>query len=134
MKKWVQLFGAALLTGTLTLFALPLGEQWYLGYFALVPLLIATKERGFIGGFLGGIIAIFWLAFLSTTGALYKVNFLEDCPVGITLAVDYLDLASPSSLRSGQIKKITNFQSGGLPVLRLRLSPFCCFKFQLIWR
>lgn len=67
----------ALATGTLINLAMPLGEKGALILVALVPLLLATKGKGAILGFLGGLGAIFWFAFLTTTGWLYQVKHLE---------------------------------------------------------
>ena len=68
---------AALLTGTMMVLALPLGEQAWLAWFMLVPLLIATKEKGLLIGFLGGLGAVFWCGFLSTTGVFYHYKTFE---------------------------------------------------------
>ncbi len=68
---------AALATGTLITLAMPLGEKGALILVALVPLLFATKEKGAIAGFLGGLGAIFWFAYLTTTGWLYQIKHLE---------------------------------------------------------
>ncbi len=68
---------AALATGTLITLAMPLGEKGALILVALVPLLYATKEKGAIAGFLGGLGAIFWFAYLTTTGWLSEIKHLE---------------------------------------------------------
>lgn len=73
----LQLILAALATGTLITLAMPLGEKGSLILVALVPLLFATKEKGAIAGFLGGLGAIFWFAFLTTTGWFYQIKHLE---------------------------------------------------------
>lgn len=62
---------AVLATGTLFMLCLPLGEKASLAWFALVPLLLTTRGRGFIPGFLGGLGAVFFAAWLSTTGVFY---------------------------------------------------------------
>ena len=67
----------AMATGTLLLLALPLGEQSYLAWVMLIPLLIATKERGLLYGFLGGLGAVFWCALLATTGIVYHYKNWE---------------------------------------------------------
>ena len=71
---------AALATGTMLVLALPLGEQAWLAWFMLVPLLIATKEKGFLVGFLGGLAAVFWCGFLATTGVFYHFKNFEPEP------------------------------------------------------
>ena len=68
---------AVFATGTLITLAMPLGEKGSLILVALVPLLFATKQKGAIAGFLGGLGAIFWFAFLTTAGWLYEVKHLE---------------------------------------------------------
>jgi apolipoprotein N-acyltransferase len=77
MKTWLQMLGGAVATGVLLALALPLGEQGYLAFVALVPLLLATRDRGFILGFLGGILAISTLAIIATSGAFYKERVAE---------------------------------------------------------
>ncbi len=64
---------AVLVTGTMFCACLPLGERAPLAWFALVPLLLATRGRGFLVGFLAGLGAVFFAAWLSTTGVLYGV-------------------------------------------------------------
>jgi apolipoprotein N-acyltransferase len=68
---------AVFATGTLITLAMPLGEKGSLILVALAPLLYATKEKGAIAGFLGGLGAIFWFAFLTTTGWFYEIKNLE---------------------------------------------------------
>ena len=75
---WVLL--AAISSGTLLCLALPLGEQSYLAWFMLTPLLIATKKKGFLVGFLGGLGAVFWCAFIATTGVFYRTKYFEGLP------------------------------------------------------
>ena len=77
---YLTVAGAALLTGTMLVLALPLGEQAWLAWFMLVPLLIATKEKGFLIGFLGGLAAVFWCGFLATTGMFYHYKTFEPEP------------------------------------------------------
>ena len=57
--------------------ALPLGEQAWLAWFMLVPLLWTTKEKGFLIGFLSGLGAVFWCGFLATTGVFYQTKTFE---------------------------------------------------------
>lgn len=65
-------FLAALATGLLLTLALPLGEEGFLIWVALVPLLWAVRGRGLLLGFLGGLGAVFFAAWISTTGLLYR--------------------------------------------------------------
>jgi apolipoprotein N-acyltransferase len=67
----------ALATGTMVWLALPLGEQSYLAWVMLIPLLLATKEKGLMLGFLGGLGSIFWCAFLATAGFIYQHKHWE---------------------------------------------------------
>lgn len=62
---------AVVLTGALLVLALPLGERPYLVWFALVPLLLATRERGFLLGFLAGLASAGCAAWLSADGIFY---------------------------------------------------------------
>lgn len=70
----------ALATGTLLLLALPLGEQSYFAWVMLIPLLLTTRERGFLYGFLGGLGAVFWCAWLATTGIFYPFKHADVPP------------------------------------------------------
>ncbi len=67
----------ALATGTMLVLALPLGEQAWLAWFMLVPLLWTTKEKGILAGFLGGLGAVFWCAWLSVSGVFYHHKNFE---------------------------------------------------------
>ncbi len=67
----------ALATGTMLVLALPLGEQAWLAWFMLVPLLWTTQEKGFLVGFLGGLGAVFWCAWLSASGVFYHHKNFE---------------------------------------------------------
>jgi apolipoprotein N-acyltransferase len=69
---WISL--AALLSGALLVLCLPLGEQAYLAWFALVPLLVATRGRGFLVAFGAGLGSLLFAAWLSSSGALYQVH------------------------------------------------------------
>lgn len=78
---WVLL--AAISSGTLLCLALPLGEQSYLAWMMLIPLLIATKKQGFLIGFIGGLGAVFWCAYLATTGVFYHHKYVEGLPTWV---------------------------------------------------
>lgn len=63
---------AVLATGAMFAACLPLGERAALAWVALVPLLLASRGRGFIPGFLGGLGAVFFAAWLTTLGVFSK--------------------------------------------------------------
>ena len=69
---------SALLSGLLIVLALPLGEQSYLVWIALVPLLRGTKEKGFLVGFVLSLVAIFFAAWLAKTGIFYEHKNFEE--------------------------------------------------------
>jgi apolipoprotein N-acyltransferase len=77
LGQWALVGLGALLTGTLLVLALPLGEQAWIAWFMLVPLLWATKEKGFLLGFVGGLVAVFWCAWLSASGVFYHAKNFE---------------------------------------------------------
>lgn len=58
-------------TGLLLTLALPLGERSWLIWFAVLPILLATRGRGFLVGFVAGIGASLLAAWLSQGGWLY---------------------------------------------------------------
>ncbi len=60
-----------MLSGLLLQQSLPMGEKHYLGWFTFVPLLRAVKGRGFVIGFLSGILTVFTGALLASFGLLY---------------------------------------------------------------
>lgn len=68
----------ALLSGLLIVLALPLGEQSYLVWIALVPLLRGSKEKGFLVGFVLSLVAIFFAAWLAKTGIFYEHKNFEE--------------------------------------------------------
>ncbi|CAN5543525.1 hypothetical protein BH11ARM2_BH11ARM2_27230 [soil metagenome] len=78
MKRFGLVLIAAVATGFLLTLALPLGEQGWLMGFALVPLLIATRAKGGLMGFLAGLVAVFAAAWISTTGWLYAETATGD--------------------------------------------------------
>ena len=86
LRKIGIVASAALVSGTMLCLALPLGEQWYLAWFMLVPLLLATKGTRFIVGFLGGLGAVFWCAFLAQTGVFYRDKLFDASPMWIYCA------------------------------------------------
>lgn len=60
------------LSGALVTLALPPANHWWLGWFALVPLLISVRGRGFLWGFFGGLAALFSMAILADSGFVYS--------------------------------------------------------------
>ena len=77
LGHYAKVIFGAVLTGTMLVLALPLGEQAWLAWFMLVPLLWTTKEKGFLVGFLGGLGAVFWCAWLSASGVFYHHKNFE---------------------------------------------------------
>ncbi|RYG37962.1 hypothetical protein EON81_04960, partial [bacterium] len=69
--------GAAMLSGALLTLSLPLGEHGLLIWFTLVPLLVATRGKGFLFGFFGAILSMSFAAWISSTGLLYAHRFPE---------------------------------------------------------
>ena len=63
---FAKLLAGVALSGVLLVLALPLGEQAYLAWFALVPLLRAVHGRGVLLGFIGALATIFFAAWLAT--------------------------------------------------------------------
>jgi len=86
-----------LATGLLLLLAMPLMEQAYLAWFALVPLLLTTRGKGFLFGFLGSLGSLFFAAWLSSKGYLFPHHGGADDPwpytgygiFGISFAVTF---------------------------------------------
>ncbi|MEQ1934653.1 MAG: hypothetical protein ABL962_12385, partial [Fimbriimonadaceae bacterium] len=71
MKGWLMLLGAIALSGVLLQQSLPLGEKGFLAWFAFVPMLRAVRGKGFIVGFVAGILTVFSGALLAQYGFLY---------------------------------------------------------------
>ena len=61
--------------------ALPLGEQAWLGWFAFVPVIIATRDRRIILGVLGALCTILVAALLASSGLLYRHRVAGDSVV-----------------------------------------------------
>ncbi len=71
--------GAIILSAVLLVLALPLGEQAYLAWFALVPIIIASRGKGFLVGFASSLGSVLLAARISTSGLLYvHKNFSAD--------------------------------------------------------
>ena len=71
MRKALLALASVPATGTLLTLALPLGERAFLAWFALVPLLVAFRGRGFLAGFGAGLASILFAAWLGAGGWLY---------------------------------------------------------------
>ncbi len=74
---FAKLLAGVALSGVLLVLALPLGEQAYLAWFALVPLLRAVHGRGVLLGFIGALATIFFAAWLATKGVFYAHKDFE---------------------------------------------------------
>ncbi|MEQ1822441.1 MAG: nitrilase-related carbon-nitrogen hydrolase [Fimbriimonadaceae bacterium] len=72
MNRWLLLLGAICLSGLLLQQALPRGEKPYLAWIAFVPLIRVTQNRGFVVGFLAGILSVFSGALFAQVGLLYS--------------------------------------------------------------
>jgi len=72
MKAIAVTMAAAAATGVLFCLALPPADQWWIGWFAFVPLLVAARGRGFLHGFLGGILAMLVCALFVWSGVFYS--------------------------------------------------------------
>lgn len=83
MRGFVTCALGAIASGLLLNLALPLGEQGYLGLFALVPLMAAVRNRGFLVGFLTSLAAIFICAWLATQGTFYESRNFDESPAWI---------------------------------------------------
>lgn len=63
---------ASLISGALFCLALPPADYWFFGWIAFVPLMIVVRDRGFLFGFIGGLLALFTTAFLVKSGVFYS--------------------------------------------------------------
>ncbi len=71
--KFALIFAAAsLLSGALFCLALPPADYWFLGWVAFVPLMVVVRGRGFLFGFVGGLLALFTTAYLVKSGIFYS--------------------------------------------------------------
>jgi len=85
MKALIRgLLGAAL-TGLLLVLALPPCGVWPLGWVALVPLLLAVREKRFLVSFLFGLAALGFTAVLASSGLFYSDHDTSGEPQWITL-------------------------------------------------
>lgn len=72
MRRWGLVLAGAVVSGGFLTAALPLGEQAFFAWIALVPLLLVTRGLGFVGGFLAAIVAILSSSLVAVTGVLYR--------------------------------------------------------------
>lgn len=71
--KFALIFAiASLVSGALFCLALPPTDFWFFGWIAFVPLMIAVRGRGFLFGFIGGLLALFTTAYLVKSGVFYS--------------------------------------------------------------
>lgn len=75
LRKVAVLVGSTFLSGFLLFMSLPsahpfFGEQWWMAWFAFVPLLIATREARFLVGFVVGLATVGFATFLTMQAAL----------------------------------------------------------------
>ncbi len=73
--KWFFLFlMATVFSGAMFCLALPPANQWLLGWLAFVPLMISVRGKGFLIGFVGGLLALFTTAYLVRSGLFYSTK------------------------------------------------------------
>lgn len=71
--KFALIFAiASLVSGALFCLALPPADFWFFGWIAFVPLMIAVRGKGFLFGFIGGLLALFTTAYLVKSGVFYS--------------------------------------------------------------
>lgn len=68
MGTLLRCLGGAVATGALLTLSLPLGDRGWLAWIALVPLLVATRGRGFLVGFVSAIVSVFVAAGVAVSG------------------------------------------------------------------
>src|SRR5580658_10224995 len=78
MRTFLQCLAGAALSGLLLALALPLAEQFYLAWFAFVPVLIAVRGRGFLPALLAGLSTVFFAAWMESTGVFFKYKDPSD--------------------------------------------------------
>ena len=71
MQRALTIFVGSVLSGSLLTLALPPGNHWWVGWFALVPVLWTVRGRGFLWGFFGGLVSLFSMAFFADLGLFY---------------------------------------------------------------
>jgi|CXWL01.1.fsa_nt_gi apolipoprotein N-acyltransferase len=72
MRKAAMVVLASAGSGILLCTAIPPGTFSEIGWFCLVPLLIATRGKGFLYGFFGALLAVFTCAMVAETGIFYS--------------------------------------------------------------
>ncbi|OJU62468.1 MAG: hypothetical protein BGO01_08275 [Armatimonadetes bacterium 55-13] len=71
---FVRLVVGSLISGALFALALPPADVWWLAWFAFVPLLLAARGRGFVAGFIGGLVALTSSAICIRAGWFYSLK------------------------------------------------------------
>jgi len=77
----VALIIGSAVSGLMLAWALPLGEQAWLAWFALVPLIVVTRDRNIIVGVFGALGAVTVAALLASSGVLYLHRAAGDSTV-----------------------------------------------------
>lgn len=72
LKPWVAILAGIGLSAILLILSMPLGEQHFLAWFALVPILATTRGKGFLVGFVAGLFVILAMTALAVSGVFYK--------------------------------------------------------------
>lgn len=80
VRKALELICGIALSAVLLTLALPLGEQGYLAWVALFPLLRAVRKTNFIVGFVSAILLMFAIAALTSSGVFFKFKAPSDDP------------------------------------------------------
>ncbi len=80
VRKALELICGIALSAVLLTLALPLGEQGYLAWVALFPLLRAVRKTNFIVGFVSAILLMFAIAALTSSGVFFRFKSPSDDP------------------------------------------------------
>src|SRR5580704_17484318 len=83
MRRFLIYITGSVATGALLVFAMPPASQGYLAWFAIAPVLLASKGRGIIPGFLSGTVAVFVAAGLSLSGIPYTLTASHPSQTGL---------------------------------------------------
>jgi len=81
MGRVFRLIAGSVASGLLLVLALPLGEHAWLGWFAIVPLILATRDQRIILGVVGALLTIGVAAWIATTGVFYQHRTAGDSVV-----------------------------------------------------
>src|ERR1700678_1813744 len=71
LRRYLVMLGGVVLTALLFVLALPLGEQAYLAWFCVTPLLMVTRDRGFLVGCICALTSLVLAASLVVAGPFY---------------------------------------------------------------